>query len=36
MADRIFAGILFLVAIGYTIIAFTVIKSGSPGPTPTP
>ncbi|TDH36266.1 tripartite tricarboxylate transporter TctB family protein [Pseudohoeflea suaedae] len=27
MADRIFAGILFLVAIGYTIVAFTVIKA---------
>lgn len=27
MADRIFAGILLLVAIGYTIIAFTVIKA---------
>ena len=27
MADRIFAGVLFLVAIGYTIIAFTVIRA---------
>lgn len=27
MADRIFAGVLLLVAIGYTIIAFTVIRA---------
>lgn len=27
MADRIFAGVLLLVALGYTVIAFTVIKA---------